>query len=396
MPMACTPRRSLFVCLLPLAAALPAHADEADVINFRASVNLLHDDNLFRASRNAQADTIATTIAGVDFNKRISLQQLVGQVSWVDTRYGKNDYLNAGNLHYNGRWLWAVGSNLTGEVAASRAAVQNFFSDFPGLRQRNIRTTESQRFALDYAVHPSWHVTGGVSRMTVSNDQLLPQESDFEANSVLMGLRHTPKSGNWLGFQTRHTEGRYTKRPFSAASQFDNEFKETGQEFTVGWEPTGHSAFNGRLEFVQRRHANFSSRDFSGVTGQLGYQYRYSAKTLLTATYLRGINAFQDILGSSSYYVADDLVLGSRWDATAKISVSTRFGYSQRRYQGQLPGFAGPTREDDLYRMGVDLSYQAYRWLELKGGLSAERRNSSFSGLDYTNRQLLLSAIARF
>ena len=86
------PRRSIFACLLPLAAALPVHADEADVIRFQASMGMKWDDNLFRQpeSSKPQAETIITTIAGVDFNKQVSLQRFIAHVSWVDTHYSNN------------------------------------------------------------------------------------------------------------------------------------------------------------------------------------------------------------------------------------------------------------------------------------------------------------------
>ncbi|MBS1190917.1 MAG: exopolysaccharide biosynthesis operon protein EpsL [Rhodocyclaceae bacterium] len=387
------PRR--FLLALPLVAVLSAHADEMDVFNFRAAVSTLRDDNLFRvpSALNPQMDTITTTIAGVDFDKRISLQELIAHVSWVDTHYSSNSYLNAGNLHYDAKWLWAVGTHLHGELAADRSSAQNSFADFQGLRERNLRTTENQRFGLDYAFHPSWHALGGLSHQTVTNDRLLTQESDFEANSAILGIKYTPASGNWLSFQTRQTEGDYNKRPFDAASQFDNRFTETGQEFAMTWQPTGHSTFNGRLEYVERRHPHFSSRNFSGWTGQLGYLYQYSAKTALTAAYVRAINAFQDT--NSSYYVSDDLTLGSRWDATDKISLAARLGYAQRHYQGEIAPLATPQRQDDVTRAGVDLSYKPARWLEFKAGVAAEKRNSNSGGFDYTDRQLLFSVSAR-
>lgn len=390
------PPHFLLACLAPLAASLPVQADEADVFNFRASVNTLRDDNLFRVpnSRKPEMETITTAIAGIDFNKRVSLQQFIAHVSWVETYYNRNNYLNGGGLHYDGRWTWGVGSHLSGELAADRSTAQNFFAEFPGLRQRNMRTNESQRFSLDYAFHPSWHVTGGLSHLTMTNDQVLPQESDFEANGAFVGIKHTPRSGNWVGFQTRQSEGRYTKRPFDAVSQFDNEFTDRGQEVAGSWQVTGHSTFNGRLEYLERRHAHFSSRDFSGFTGQLSYQYQYSAKTVLTAAYLRNITAFQDV--GSSYYVNDDLLFSARWDATAKFSVGGRLGVAHRQYRGDIGAGAGPRREDDILRGGVDVSYKPDRWLELKAGLAAETRNSTGSGLDYTGRQAFVSAIATF
>src|SRR5262245_7936499 len=114
------PSRFLFACLLPVAASSPVHADEADVLNFRAAMSVLLDDNLFRVpnGQNPTMETITTTVVGVDVGKRFSRQEVIAHVNWVDTRYQKNDYLNAGVLNYDGKWLWAAGSHLTGELAA--------------------------------------------------------------------------------------------------------------------------------------------------------------------------------------------------------------------------------------------------------------------------------------
>ncbi|HZX32180.1 MAG TPA: XrtB/PEP-CTERM-associated polysaccharide biosynthesis outer membrane protein EpsL [Rhodocyclaceae bacterium] len=397
--MAHIPPRLFVACLLPALAASTVRADEADVFNLRASVNALRDDNLFRqsGSQKPRSETITTTVAGVDVHKRVSLQEFIGQVNWVDTRYATNDYLNAGALQYNGRWLWALESHLKGELSADRASAQNSFADFQGLRERNLRTVENQRFSAEYAFHPSWAVIGGVNHIAMSNDKPLLAETDFEATGASLGIKHTPSSGNWLSFQTRQSDGRYTKRQFSTVNQFDNGFTDRGQEFAMAWQPTGHSSFTGRLEYFQRRHDHFASRDFSGWTGQLGYQYQASAKTQLNATYQHGLNAFQDVVNiNSSYYVSDDLIFAARWDATEKISLGGRLGLSHRSYRGEIIPLAGPRREDDIRRAGIDVTYKPERWLELKAGLAAEKRDTTGAALDYTDRQALLSATARF
>lgn len=396
MAMVRLPHRLLFLFCLP-GVVVPACADETDVINVRAAATALHDDNLFRVPNRAgstpQSETLTTTVIGVDFNKKLSLQQFIAHVNWVDTRYQDNDYLNAGALNYDSQWLWALGPHLKGELAADRSAAQNSFADFSGLRERNLRVNENQRFGLDYAWHPSWHVLGSVFHQSATNDRLLTQESDFEATGTSLGLRYTPASGNWLSFQTKQLDGRYTKRPFDPVSQFDNRFTQTGQEFAASWQPTGHSAFTGRLEYVERQHPHFPARDFSGWTGQLAYQYQYSAKTSLSATYLRGLNAFQDV--NSSYYLADDWSIASRWAATSKIALTARLGHAHRQYLGQInPGAL--QRADDVGRAGIDIAYKPARWLELKAGLASERRNSNLNAQDYTDRQLQLSATAQF
>lgn len=393
------PSRLLVACLLPLSTAVPAHADAGDVVSLRAGASVLWDDNLFRVpqGQKPQAEIITTTIAGVDVDKRFSRQEILAHVNWVATHYNSNSYLNSGNLNYEGKWLWAAGSSLTGELAADRTSAQNSFADFQGLRQRNVRTIDNQRFGLEYAFHPDWRVLGSVNHQSVINDHLLPQDRDYDATGGAVGIKYVPASGTWVSLKTRQSEGRYTKHLSSGEEQLlqlDDKFTDQGQEFFVHWQSGGHTVVNGRLEYLQRRHPNFSSRDFSGWTGQLDYLYQYTDKTALTATYQRSLNPYETI--QSSYYVMDDLIFSSRWEATGKLAVVPRLNFSHRQYLGEIAPVPGAQRQDKTTRAGVDVFYAAQRWLDLKAGIAGEKRTSTGSSLDYTDYQLLLSAIAKF
>jgi exopolysaccharide biosynthesis operon protein EpsL len=386
---------------LPTATLTPVHADEFDAFNFQAAVNVVRDDNLFRtpdgSGQRPQMDTITSTILGVDFNKRFSLQQVIANVSWVDYHYAAHNYLDATALNYDGRWLWAAGSQLTGELSASRTEAPNSFAEVPEIRnsgQRNLRVSESQRFAMDYGLHPSWHVIGDVSHQDVKNEQVIFANGDSELFGAGVGVKYSPASGNWVSGQVRQTDGKYTNRPFDPVSKFDNKFTQPGLEFNMNWVLTGHSTVNGRLEYVHRKHEHFEDRDFSGWDGQLSYIYQYSAKTNVSIGYVRGLVPYQ--ASDSSYYVSDGITLGSQWAATDKIAVGAHIGYAHRRYFGEVVPLTTARREDDATDGGVDITYKAARWLELKAGLLAEKRNSNQINFDFTDRRALLSANAFF
>lgn len=394
------PSRFLLVCLLPLAASSPVSADEYDAFNFRAGAGTLRDDNIFRvpSGQKPQSDTINTTLAGIDFNRRFSLQQLSASITWVNQQYWNHHFLNSDAVNYTGRWLWEIGgSHLHGELAADRSEVQNSFAEVRNFSQRNMRVGENQRFNVEYDFHPSWHLVGSLSHHTVTNEQLTVAENDIEANGAGIGLRYVPASGNSVSWLAKQYDGRYLKRPFDPVLQFDKEFTQPSQEFTLDWQITGHSAVNGRMEYIQRKHEHFSDRDYSGWAGQVGYSYQYSGKTRLSATYLRALTNYQNDL-LSSYYVGDELVLAANWAATDKIGVGVHVDFGQRQYRGELaPLPAGmPRRHDEIFRLGGDLAYQPTRWLEVKAGLAMERRNSNDDSQDFTDRKATLSLNARF
>lgn len=398
-----SPSRLLLLGLLAAAPLSPVHADEADAINFVAAVGAMYDDNLFRApsgnGRSPQSDTIYTTTLGVDFNRRFSRQEIVASVSVVDNRYQSHSYLDGTAFNYNAAWLWAAGSHLNGQLVASRTETPNSFSEFPEIRnngQRNLRVTETQRFALEYAFHPSWRVIGDINHQTINNEQVIFADADIETTGAGAGIKYAPASGNWLSWQVREYDGRYTKRQFNTVLRFDDEFTQPGHEFGLNWQLSGHSTITGRLEYLHRKHAHFSERNYSGWAGQLSYLYQYSAKTTLNVSYLRLLNTYQDQL--SSYYVGNGINVGARWAATEKVTLGTHVEYVRRQYRGEVAPLAPgqEQRSDNSTNGGVDLSYKPVRWLEIKAALMAERRSSNDSIWNFTDRRALFSANALF
>lgn len=382
--------------------AMPAAtlcADETDILNFRVSVASTRDDNLFRVpdsgDRKPVTDTITATTFGIAFDKPVSLQRFNANVSWVDTRYRTNSQLDGGSLHYDGKWLWSLGTRLSGEISADRTVVQNSFSDIQALptTARNQRTTENKRVAADYWWHSDWHLVGSVFQQVISNEQVIQSDSDTETNGLGLGLKYTPRSGNSITWQEKRSEGRYTKRVFSETLQLDNAYNQSGHEFLFNWRLGGKSSVNGRFEYLRRKHAHFSSRDYGGWVGQLGYEYSYSDKTTLSASYQRNISASQ--LTTSSFYLSDGFLLSSQWAATGHVSAAARLGWTLRRYLGEIVSVA-TRREERVASLGFDLSYRPQRFVEMTTGFVAERRNSNDNAFDYMDKKLLLSANVKF
>jgi exopolysaccharide biosynthesis operon protein EpsL len=405
---------ALAACLLIHASA--AVANEGDVFNLNAAITAMRDNNLFRLAPSVTAasvglagrsDTITMTSVGLNVTKTLGLQQLIGNFSFVDTSYQRNGYLDFQALNYDARWLWAVGTRWTGELAFDHAESLNTFSDYTNYQQRNVRVVENERFTANYWFHTSWAAFLGVSRYSLTNEQVFLAESDYESNGYNYGFRFQPVSGNTVTIRAKRMDGSYSKHPFSVASQSDNGFSHNSYELELGWLLTGKTQLHSRLEYLERKNDHFSSRDYSGWAGNLDLVYMATGKSSFTFGYNHGLESFQ--LGyrqaqapfgliTASYYELDELNLAARWVATEKLSTNARLGYGVRSYRGEIaPLPAGVERREERFtRAGLDIGYKPARWLELKVGTNFEKRNVNDDRFDYKDRTTYVSLSAQY
>ena len=93
-----------------------------------------------------------------------------------------------------------------------------------------------------------------------------------------------------------------------------------------------------------------------------------------------------------------EITLVSGWAPTGSLTASARLGYGKRDYRGEIIALpAGyQQREDKFTRAGFDLAYQWTRWLQLKSGISFEKRNVNDDRYDYTDRTGFVSLTALY
>ena len=373
-------------------------ADEGDVINLNASVSVLSDDNLFRlpSSADPKSETITTTTVGLNLDKSIGLQRVLANVRMIDYRYSRNDYLDFLAFNYAAKWLWAAGTRWTGEFAFQRSQLPNDYANDRTLGRRNVQTYQLNRFEANYWFHSSWAALAGVLRTSLDNQVPTGVDADYEADGYNFGMRYLGASGNSLTARAIHLEGNYTKRPFDSVLQLDNGFTQDNYQLDISWRVSGLSQIRGRIEYLDREYQHFSQRDYAGLAGNLQYAYAISGKSTLTLAYVRALEAYQQL--TTSYYVLDDVALSAQWLATSKVTVNGLLGYGRQNYRGAIiplpPGV--PQREDDSARLAVDVAYQAARWLQLKAGVTLQRRNSNYDIYEYRDRTAFVSATLQY
>jgi len=396
-----------FIAVASLACLGARHAlaDEADVINFSASATKMQDNNLFRlrpglsaesVGLKSRSDTITTTSLGVNFDKKLSLQRFIANANFQDSAYKTYDYLNYRGLNYDAKWQWAVGTRLSGDATFQKTQSLASYADYNNYIKRNLRTTQDNSLNLDYWLHSNWHLVGGANTTSLTNEAAFLEDSDYDGQGYYAGLRFQPGSGNQLTWRAKRMEGKYKKRQFNTLQQYDNGFSQTGQQVELYWQISGKSTVRASAEYINRQHDHFSSRDYSGLTGNIDYSLSVTGKTTLGAGYRRNLNPYQQVV--SSYYKSDDIHLNAQWAATSKITTSAQTSYVIRDYQGAIVPLPAnfPNREDKVARISLDVAYRPDRWLELKAGASFEKRLSNFSSYEYDDRVAYVSATGRF
>ena len=384
-------------------ASSAVHADEADAFNFIVGQTITHDDNLFRRSDGSspRSDTIYTTYAGITFDKLLSRQQLHADLSYNINRFSQFSALDYNGLRANANWGWQFGNYLKGTLSYERnRQLIDFGSLNPEDRSsvRDVNTYDRLYASADWWFHPEYSFGAGYSRTSSSYSSAERQASEYDANAVEINAKFQPKTGNLIGLSLRQTKGNYPNRqvavdPSTGAilATVDNSFDQTDSEVNGDWRLTGQSRVFGRLGYTTRSHEQIPQRDFSGMTGRLTYNWALEGKTNLNVTIRREIDAVEET--NASYVLTNGISVNPVWNPTAKISLSAKYDWSKRRYQGDPDRTSDqPIRKDTVNTASISGTYLPLRSLQLSLTLQHERRTSSRALADYSDNLASLSA----
>lgn len=402
------------VLLIPavVAAALAAsavQADEADAFNFFVGQTVTYDDNVFRISSSVtneqlqtsqigdskRSDTVSTTYAGVTFDKLLSRQSLHADLSYNINRYTHYSGLDYNGLRANANWGWQLGNYLKGTLSYERSrTLIDYGSLSPVDRktsQADVNTYDRLYASADWWFHPVYSLGAGYSHSNSSYSSEARLASEYDANAVELNAKFQPKTGNLIGLSLRQTKGNYPNRqvePQIGKVTIDNSFDQTDTEVNGDWRLTGQSRVFGRLGYTTRRHDQVTERDFSGVTGRLTYNWALDGKSSVNLSLRREIGGLEDT--DASYVLTNGISLNPVWYPTSKISLSAKYDWSKRSYEGDP--FSQAVRKDTVNTASISSTYLPLRSLQLSLTLQHERRSSSREQADYRDNLASLSA----
>ena len=396
-------RENLLITLLPaslLCAAVPARAVDGDTLTLSAGIARQHDDNLFRLAddadteallgRSTRADDITTTTVGLKLDKSYSLQRFVLDANLVDTRHRNFDYLDFTGRNYGAAWYWSVTPALHGKLASERTETLNDL-DNTEYGIRNLRTDERHSLDAEYELGGAWRLLGGVAQTTRTNSATFNQEGDNQLRSVQGGLRYDFRSGTTLAFIARTGSGDYFNRDEPVVvSQLDNRFDQNEAEVRLHWPLSGKTTLELRAARIEREHAHFAERDYSGQVGRIDLRWRMTDKTSLTAALDRELTSFQS--PDASYITTDRLTLTPVWQMSAKTSLRARFDYARRDYGGAIVASPLNGRFDTQRLAQVAVDWRPLDGLALTASLQKEARSSNQARYQYDSTMAGVSA----
>ncbi len=384
--------------------ASSALADTDDTFNVYLGIGSQRDNNLFRQSTKGESDTIQTTSLTMALNKPFAQQRFSLDMTLIDSRYSKNDYLDYLAKNYNGAWNWALTHRLTGVLSSSRTEAQNSFVDYSSVtpeRRKNIRQTDVNHFGAEWQVRGGWRLLGGLTNNKQGNSQTFSQQSGFTLNTWEAGGKYIWPSGSFLQLLQREGAGEYKDQqlitfdlvPAPFNPQRDTNFRQIETETRFYVPLNGLSSLSAKLAHQAREHEHFSARDYAVYVGRLDYTWQPTGKLSLTSGLRREVAAFQDF--ASSYYLSDGVNLQPAWQISAKTIMRLNFDWQQRRYDGAL--IAGlPERRDTLQSIRLGIDWLPVRWATLTTSIQRDNRNSNQDNFDFSANMFSLNARLNF
>lgn len=360
-----------------------------------------HENNLFR-SRSGQpeeSDSYWTTsvVGGID--RPVGRQRLYGDAAVRYSKYQDNSQLDNTSYGLNAALDWATIERLSGTLSyALNENLARYGADSgPTITDRNMERT--QEFLAKAQL--------GVVSLLSLETQYVHRQIDYSASEFAfqefkqdagsLGVVYRPSGLLRLGLAYRATRGRYPAaiQPAPGVNQEDK-FDRDDVDLTATWIPTGLSTVTARLSYTKEDHSQLVSRDYSGNTGAIGWEYKPTGKLtfitdLIYDTGAEGAfsqatagNPGSGITPSGNLSRLSKAVqLRAQWDATAKIKIDGLARYVKRDLVSTFALANGGSSVEDgsdkfaLFSLGG--SYVPTRNWRLGCDFAYEKRASSSS-----------------
>ena len=358
--------------------------------------NVTWDDNLFRVphTQPVQSDRISSAYVGVRVDKPYGQQRLLFNVTETAYRYQKLSYLDFEALDYRGAWQWRLGPRVSGVLSADRSEAQVNYADTTDTSQRNLRTTQNQRFSVDGWVSGGWHLVASALRREQRDSVPTVQQANYQEAGAEGGVRFDAGSGSSLTFYVRSLDGEYIGQVADPVNFIDDGFKRDETELLATWAISGKTNLQGRLAYVDYRSNEFVQRDFSGTAGDITLLWTPAAALRIGVTASRRLEPWRDT--TASYRVEDRLTLAPVWQVGAKTSVRMSLDLAASDYFNPVVATTGPLREDTLRSVLLGADWVPARNLLLSATLQREERNSNDAAFDYRATVAKISASLAF
>jgi hypothetical protein len=339
------------------------------------------------------ADNVYVTSLLGGFDQPYGRQRGFGNLSLRQITYagntGRNNQAYTGVLGLD----WSTVERISGSLSvnANRALSSADGLGLALINEKNFESSQGLDARIAMGVVTEYSLEAGFGtrsvRNSLKNRALLAR--DFDQDSASVGARWRPSTAANVALTLRETRGRYPKfRQIADGSFLSDRFKQQSLELSGAIAPMGASTFDARLAQSKSRYDLNQARDYSGLTGSLGWNWQATGKLRLATRLSRdtGQDSYSTVLfgvpGRADYTrVNDSLRLQADFEVTAKIALTSSWQSTQRTLS-QLASDAG--QASDSGKSGKDLTHQftlgarwsPYRTTVISCDGSIERRSA--------------------
>lgn len=408
------PRVPRWLCAAASALCLSAQPGEAqalwdDRLELFAAQSVTHDDNVFRLSGASdpvatlgtpeKGDRILTTTLGLNLDAPLGRQRLVGNFSWIRTRYEHFTVLDLDG--YNGRAAlqWQAGNDWSGRIGYEQSlALASLANMQEGVQSSTPNPLTQRRAVLEAAWRAAarWELRGETAQLRQDNEAAERTVNDIVLDSVELILNYVTPAQNRLGLYFQGARGMLPNPELASGMLVDNSYRQERAGAVLEWTPSGHLRIDARAGWVSRSYADLPQRNFSDGTYGLTLRWTPTGKLELPLVVQNDISATEQV--NVSLVMARRVGLYPVWQLSEKSALRAVAENSNRSYHGEAGQVLGtvPPRSERVRAVGLAFAYRPLRALTLDLSWRRETRAATVPGSDYDADIASLSARIAF
>jgi len=200
---------------------------------------------------------------------------------------------------------------------------------------------------------------------------------------------------NTVGVQYRTADATYPNHQVIAGNVVDNAYRENEFNVVANWRFSGLSTFQARLGHTERNYRALTSRNFSGPTWRLSYNWLPTGKLGFDFSTWREIGEYQS--QDSNYVQITGISVIPTWSVTPNVSLQGKIARLSDKYLGD-PGIVPVTsdREDTERIYQIAVLWTPIRRTTLTFSVEKGERTSNIPVFSYDYRTIGVTGVYTF
>ncbi len=403
----------LAIASFGLSSASGVLAQEANPYYVGIAQAFTHESNLFRVATGQPetSDTFSTTSLLAGINQPFGRQRFFADAAARYNRYSDNSQLDNTGYGVAIGLDWETIESLSGRLSynLNQSLARYGADEGPALTTKNMEKSQEFLARVQYGRAALLSLEGAFSHRELDYSASQFAFEEYKQDALSLGVLYRPSGLLTLGAAARHTKGKYPFAVQTSPGVFQpDDFTRNDLDLTAVWVPTGLSTVSARLSYTKVTHDAVASRDISGGTGAITWDYKPTGKLAFSTSLIRDSGAESSFyrqsqggvgsIGNNSR-LSSSILFRGLYEATAKIQVEANARYVERDLVNTfaLPSGAASTQSgsDKFAELRLGVNYAPLRSVLVGCALGYEKRGTS-SSLSYRYTANVASCSGQF